>query len=62
MKSDARLGESAPSTRSPSIGVDLSSAGEVAGKAIGVEAVLMDPNLGEATDNDWYAAPRRPDR
>ena len=58
MKSEARLGESAPSTCTPSTGVDRSSAGE----AMGVDVVLMDPNLGEATDNPWYAAHRHPDR
>jgi hypothetical protein len=58
MKSDARLGDSAPSTRSPSTGVDFSSAGE----AMGDEVVLMITNLGEATDNHWYAARRDADR
>ena len=40
MKSEARLGESAPSTSTPSTGVDRSSAGEAAG-----DGVLLMPRI-----------------
>ena len=43
MKSPARLGESAPSTSTPSTGVETRSAGEGAG-------VLMRRTLGDPTD------------
>ena len=49
MKSDARLGDSAPSTSTPSTGV--ASPGSSAGEAAGDDVLLMTPNLGEATDS-----------
>ncbi len=52
MKSEARLGERAPSTSTPSTGVDRSSAGEAADG----EVVLIRTNLGAAADNGWDAA------
>jgi hypothetical protein len=45
MKSAARLGDRAPSTSTPSTGVDRRSAGDPV-----MSVVLMAPNLGEATD------------
>jgi hypothetical protein len=43
MKSPARLGESAPSTSTPSTGVDIGSAGE--------GCALMHRTLGDAADS-----------
>jgi hypothetical protein len=55
MKSEARLGERAPSTSMPSTGVDRSSAGEAGDD----EVVLIPTNLGGAADNGWDAARRQ---
>lgn len=68
MKSEARLGESAPSTSTPSTGVDRSSAGDPVDSCdTGVSCdtgagwvVLMITNLGETTDKASYAARRTP--
>ena len=59
MKSDARLGESAPSTSTPSTGVDRSSAGDPvdSGEGAAGRVVLMTTNLGEPTDNPGRRAP-----
>ena len=53
MKSEALLGESAPSTSTPSTGVPRSSAGEAGaptGEAGADGDVLMSPNVGQPTD------------
>jgi hypothetical protein len=52
MKSEARLGERAPSTSTPSTGLERSSAGDPEGPvAAGAGyGALMVPNLGETTD------------
>jgi hypothetical protein len=48
MKSEARLGESAPSTSTPSTVVDRSWAGDIGAGRV----ELMEMNLGETTDID----------
>lgn len=58
MKSEARLGERAPSTSTPSTGVDRSSAGE-AGEVVGDGLVLTSTTLGETSDSGREATPRR---
>ncbi len=57
MKSPARLGERAPSTSTPSTGVETRAAGEGGCSCASASLVLMRFTLGEATDTPTVPAP-----